>query len=61
MMIKVSIKINEVLKRLKTIKFRMMIKNRNKIGLPFEVVINGKKLRNEFPRTVRRLPTVCVC
>ncbi len=44
MMIKVSIKINVVLKRLKTIKFRMMIKNRNKIGLPFEVVINGKKM-----------------
>ena len=43
-MIKVSIKINDVLKRLKTIKFRMMIKNRNKIGLPFEVVINGKKM-----------------
>lgn len=26
-----------------------------------EFSLNRKKLRNEFPRTVRRLPTVCVC
>ena len=42
-MIKVSTKNKRALKRLKAIKFRIMIKNRNKIGLPFEVVIDGKK------------------